>query len=199
MATAAIRAGSWPAVAGLATAATVPGGFGVLFPAATTVLFPMGFALCAAAAAFTLDEPASPVVDVTPTSTARRTAARAPALLSPLTAGTALILAGALRGLALPWGPITLALAGNVLLGFTVACVGRTRSGVPGPAASTAVVAILILPATIPLLARRLHTFPTPDGGGLSSDKLWWIVLALCVVAIATSVSHRRTPWGECD
>jgi hypothetical protein len=61
----------------------VVGGCGVLFPAATTVLFPLSFALLAATAAFALDEPASLVVDVTPTGAFRRTAVRALALLVP--------------------------------------------------------------------------------------------------------------------
>ena len=77
MAGPALRAGAWPAVAGVSAAAMVVGGCGVLFPAATTVLFPLSFALLAAAAAFALDEPASLVVDVTPTGPVRRTTIRA--------------------------------------------------------------------------------------------------------------------------
>ena len=80
------------------------GGFGAAFPAAATVLLPICFTLLAAAAAFTLDEPASPVVDVTPTGPARRTGIRAVALLAPLAAGALVLLATAVRGLALPWG-----------------------------------------------------------------------------------------------
>jgi hypothetical protein len=190
MAIAALRAGAWPAVAGISAGAMLAGGCGVLFPAAATALFPVGFALLAAAAAFTLDEPASPVVDVTPTGAARRTGARALALLMPLAAGAALMLAGALRGLALPWGPTALALAGNVLLGFAVASVGRTRTGEPGAVASAAVVLILILPGTVPQVSRWVRTFPA-SGGGLPSDTVWWIVLALSVLAVAATASER--------
>ena len=101
-----LRAGAWPAVIGVSGAAVVVGGCGAAFPAAATVLFPIAFTLLAAAAAFTLDEPASQVVDVTPTGPARRTAIRSLALLAPLAAGAVLMLASALRGLALPWaGP----------------------------------------------------------------------------------------------
>ena len=60
------------------------------------------FALLAAAAASSLDEPASLVVDVTPTGPVRRTQIRALALLAPLTAGVLVLLAAALRGLASP-------------------------------------------------------------------------------------------------
>ena len=96
-----LRAGTWPAVAAISGVALVVGGCGVAFPAAGTVLLPIAFTLLAAAAAFTLDEPASQVVDVTPTGPLRRTGVRALALLAPVAAGTVLILAGAQRGLAL--------------------------------------------------------------------------------------------------
>ena len=82
-----LRAGAWPAVAGVSGVAVVVGGCGAAFPAAVTVLLPICFALLAAAAAFTLDEPASLVVDVTPTGPVRRTQIRAVALLAPLAAG----------------------------------------------------------------------------------------------------------------
>jgi hypothetical protein len=90
---------------------------------------PICFALLAAAAAFTLDEPASLVVDVTPTGPVRRTRIRAVALLAPLAAGALVMLAAVVRGLALPWAATGLALLGNVLLGFAAASVIRTRTG----------------------------------------------------------------------
>jgi hypothetical protein len=188
-----LRAGAWPAVAGVTGVAAVVGGCGAAFPAAT-MLFPICFALLAAAAAFTLDEPASAVVDVTPTGRARRTGIRAVALLAPLTAGALVILAAALRGLALPWAAAGLALAGNVLLGFAAACVARTRTGEPGAAAGTAVVLVLMAPSLVPLIARWVRTFPAPGAGGPSSDPVWWIVLAVCVVAIAISIGGRSLP-----
>jgi hypothetical protein len=103
------------------------------------------------------------------------------------------MLAAVLRGLALPWPAIALALAGNVLLGFTVACVARTRTGEPGPAAGGAVVLVLMAPILVPPVADWIRTFPAA-GGGLSSDAVWWTVLAVCVVAIAMSISGRRLP-----
>ena len=163
-----LRAGAWPAVAGVTGVAVVVGGCGAAFPAAATMLLPVCFALLAAAAAFTLDEPASLVVDVTPTGPARRTQIRAVALLAPLAAGALVLLAAALRGLALPWAGAGLALAGNVLLGFAVACVARTRTGEPGAAAGTAVVLVLMAPSLVPQVARWVRTFPAPGGGGPS-------------------------------
>jgi hypothetical protein len=104
------------------------------------------------------------------------------------------LLAAALRGQALPWASAGLALAGNVLLGFAVACVARTRTGEPGPAAGTAVVLVLMAPSLVPQVARWVRTFPAPGAGGLSSDTVWWTVLAMCAVAIAVSVGGRRLP-----
>ena len=189
-----LRAGAWRAVAGVTGLAVVAGGCGAAFPAAATVLFPICFALLAAAAAFTLDEPASAVVDVTPTGPARRTTIRAVALLAPLAAGALVLLAAALRGLALPWPAAGLALAGNVLLGFAAACVGRTRTGEPGAAAGTAVVLVLMTPSLVPQVARWVRTFPAPGAGGPSPDHVWWTVLAVCAVAIAISAGGRRLP-----
>jgi hypothetical protein len=187
-----LRAGAWPAVTGVSGAAVVMGGCGVAFPAATTALFPIAFTLLAAAAAFALDEPASLVVDVTPTGPVRRTGIRALALLVPVAAGAVLMLAGAQRGLALPWPATGLALAGNVVLGFAVACVARTRTGEPGAQASATVVLILMAPTLIPAVERRVSTFPASGGEGLSSNTVWWTVLVVCGVAVAVSVSGRR-------
>ena len=186
-----LRAGAWPAVAGISGVAVVVGGCGDAFPAAATVLLPICFTLLAAAAAFTLDEPASLVVDVTPTGPVRRTRIRAVALLAPLAAGALVILAAAMRGLALPWAATGLALAGHVLLGFAAACVVRTRAGEPGATAGAAVVLVLMAPSLVPQVARWVRTFPAPGADGPSSDHVWSIVLAVCVVAIAISIGGR--------
>jgi hypothetical protein len=186
-----LRAGAWRAVTGVSATAVVLGGCGVAFRVAATALLPLAFVLLAAAAAFVLDEPASVVVDVTPTGPVRRTGIRALALLVPLAAGAVLMLAGAQRGLALPWAATALALAGNVILGFAVACVARTRTGEPGAPTSTAVVLILMTPTLLPAVARRVSTFPASGGRGLSSNTVWWTVLVLCVAAVAVSVSGR--------
>ena len=189
-----LRAGAWPAVAGVSGVAVVVGGCGAAFPAAGTVLFPICFVLLAAAAAFTLDEPASMVVDVTPTGPIRRTRVRAVALLAPLAAGALVMLVAAVRGLALPWAATGLALVGNVLLGFAAACVVRTRTGEPGAPAGAAVVLVLMAPSLVPQVARLVRTFPAPGAGGPSSDTVWWTALAVCVVAIAVSVGGRSLP-----
>jgi drug/metabolite transporter (DMT)-like permease len=116
------------------------------------------------------------------------------ALLAPLTAGALVLLTAAIGGLALPWAAAGLALAGNVLLGFTAACVARTRTAEPGAAAGTAVVLVLMAPSLVPQIARWVRTFPAPGAGGPSSDPVWWTVLTVCVVAIAIAVDGRRLP-----
>jgi hypothetical protein len=189
-----LRAGAWPAVTGLSGVALVMGGCGAAFPATVTALLPLGFALLAAAAAFTLDEPASLVVDVTPTGPARRTGTRALALLAPLAAGALVMLTAATRGVTLPWASTGLALVGNVALGFTAACVMRTRTGEPGATAGTTVVLTLLASTLVPQVARRIHTFPAPDQHAPSSDQLWWTVLALCTATIAISVHGPPRP-----
>ncbi|MFJ9541237.1 hypothetical protein ACIRPX_28765 [Streptomyces sp. NPDC101225] len=193
-----LRAGAWPTVAGLSGAAAVPGGGAAAFPAAATVLLPVCFALLTAASAFTLDEPASPVVDVTPTGPVHRAMIRSVALLAPLTVGALVILAAAWRGAALPWAATGLALFGNVVLGFTAACVARTWSGEPGPAAGTAVALILmapgLAPSLVPQAAHWVHTLPAPGADGPSSDTVWWTVLAACPVTLAVAAHGRRLP-----
>jgi hypothetical protein len=82
-----LRAGAWPAVAGVCGVAVVLGGCGAAFPPTAAMLFPVCFALLAAAAAFTLDEPASLVVDVTPTGPSGAPRSAPWALLAPLAAG----------------------------------------------------------------------------------------------------------------
>jgi hypothetical protein len=81
-----------------------------------------------------------------------------------------------------------------VLLGFAAACVVRTRTGEPGAAVGTAVVLVLMAPSLVPQIARWVRTFPAPGVGGPSSDPVWWIVLAVCVVAIALSVGGQGLP-----
>jgi hypothetical protein len=187
-----LRAGAWPEVAGISGVAAVVGGCGAAFPAAATALFPICFALLSAAAAFTLDEPASAVVDVTPTGPGRRTAIRALALLAPLTVGALVMLAAALRGVALPWAAAGLALAGHVLLGFAAASVARTRTGEPGAVAGTAVVLVLLAPGLVPQVARLVRTFPAAGADGATSDTVWLIALAVCGAAIAVSAGDWR-------
>jgi hypothetical protein len=116
------------------------------------------------------------------------------ALLAPLAAGALVMLAAALRGVALPWAAAGLALAGNVLLGFAAACVARTRTGEPGAAVGTAAVLVLMAPSLVPQVARWVRTFPASGAGGPSSNPVWWTVLAVCVVAIAISIGGRKLP-----
>jgi hypothetical protein len=187
-----LRAGTWRSVAGLTTVALLVGVCGAEIPAAASTLLPICFALLAAAAAFTLDEPASAVVDVTPTGPIGRTGIRAIALVIPLTAGSLALLLPAARGQALPWTATCLAHVGHVLLGFSAACVARTQTGQPGATTAAVVALALILPSLAPQVLRGVRSFPTPDAGTASSDLFWWIVLPVCMAAITVSVGGRR-------
>jgi hypothetical protein len=39
-----------------------------------------------------------------------------------------------------------------------------------------------------------VSTFPTSGGAGLSSNTVWWTVLAMCIAAVAVSVNGRLLP-----
>jgi hypothetical protein len=96
---------------------------------------------------------------------------------------------------------VTLTLAGNVLLGFAIACVARQRTGEPGPLAAAVVAAVLIVPGLLPPVTRWVHTFPaaTPNPHGLPATACWWLISGVCAVAVAASLASgpvpRRWPW----
>jgi hypothetical protein len=99
-----------------------------------------------------------------------------PIAFTLLAAGAVLMLAGAQRGLALPWTATGLALAGTVALRFALASVARTRTREPGAPAAAGVVLILMAPSLLPPVARWVSTFPTSGGDGLSSNTVRWTV-----------------------
>jgi len=155
----------------------------------------VSFALLAAASAFTLDEPADMVADVTPTSRRAQTMARAPALVVPLAGGLVLVAATGARPSDLPTTGVLVALLGNLLLGFAVASVLRQRSGEPGLRASTGVVLFLVIGPSLPLLNRIVQTFPAPSGSDADQrSNVFWLVLgALSVVALQLSTSRQSS------
>ena len=143
-----LRGVTWTAVASITGCAVViGGGGGALGPASTgSVALAASYALLAAAAAFTLDEPAAPVVDVTQTGRVRRTAIRGYALSVPLIAGAFLVAAVHARDGSQSAPDLVVAAVGNVLLGFAVACAARRRSDEPGMWAATAITVLLVIP-----------------------------------------------------
>jgi hypothetical protein len=189
-----LRAVAWPVVGGVSAVAATAGACGVAWRGGAPALLPISFALLAAAAAFLLDEPASAIVDVTPAGPGRRTAVRALALLVPLGVGAGLVLAFALRQTRPSWPDVSLALAGNVLLGFAIACVARRRTGEPGPVAASAVVGALIVPGLLPPVTRWVHTFPAsaPYPYGPPATACWWVIGGVCAAAVAASLASPR-------
>jgi hypothetical protein len=191
-----LRTVPWRAVIGTACAAIALGAVGLAFPAVVSVFFAIAFALLAGSAALLLDDPASLVVDCTPTGVIPRTAIRSLGLLAPLAAGFALVGAGVLRGIDVPWAAVSLALVGGVVLGFTVAFVARARAGEPGAGAATTVVLVLVIPGLLPFVPRWIHTFPSSVAYAPSSERLWSFVMAMCVLAISVTVTgFRRLRW----
>jgi hypothetical protein len=195
-----LRGVDWSAIVGLTSCGCAVGACGVVLgdDALGRALLTAAFALLAAASAFTLDEAASVVVDVTPTKPAPQIATRAVALAVPLCGGLTLVVATALHTTTVPaWG-MSLALVGNLLLGFAIAGVARLRTGEPGVGASSAALFVLVVPVIYGPVARRVHTFPGSlrTSGGVSANTLWWLLgaLSLAVVVLAARCDRVIRP-----
>jgi hypothetical protein len=188
-----LRAVSWPAVLGLAAGAVLVGAVGVALGPASTGSAPLAAAgaLLAAAAAFTLDEPSASVVYITPTSRARRTAARAYALSIPLLAGALLVILVHARNPALSTTALAVAMVGNVLLGFAVACTTRRRHAEPGTLAATTITVTLVVAPLLNPIAQQIQLFPGSPSATLSSNTWWSLAIASSVLIIAVD-THAR-------
>jgi hypothetical protein len=143
------------------------------------------FALLAGASAGVLDEPASAVADVTPTSRRRQVAARVPALAPPAGIGLALRVALRLRDVTPAGAGLTLVLVGNVLVGFATSCVGRRRTGTPSTWAVPGVALVLALLPLLPPIVQHLQVFPAGPAARdqLPAGALWSAAAALSFVA----------------
>jgi len=84
--------------------------------------------------------------------------------------------------------------ASEPVVGVTPVTQPARTAGEPGAAVGTAVVLVLMAPSLVPQVARWVRTFPAPGASGPSSDHVWWIVLTVCVVAIAISIGGRSLP-----
>jgi hypothetical protein len=184
-----LRGTEWPFVLGLSAGAAVVGGVAVALTALPPPMVVTAFALLAAASAGVLDEPASTVVDVTPTSRRRQVAARVPALVPPLGVGAALVMALRLRNEAAAAGVLTLMLVGNVLAGFATSCIGRRREGTPSAWAVPGVALVLALLPLLPPVVQHLQVFPAGPAarGQLPAGALWSVAIALSLVAVVVT------------
>jgi len=189
-----LRGVYWSAVAGLTVIACAIGAGGIALAHyfVGPPLLATAFALLAAASAFTLDESASTVVDVTPTGPAAQTAARTVALTAPVCGGLGLLVGMALRPTTVPTWGMALALIGNVLLGFAVAGVGRLQTGEPGLWASAATAFPLVLAPLYEPVSRRIHTFPSTRSEAISSNTWWAIAATISLLIIATAARSDR-------
>ncbi len=190
-----LRAAIWPAVLSLTAGATLLGAAGVaLGPAAIgSVALGPAATLLAAAAAFTLDEPSAAIVDVTPTSRIRRTAARAYALSVPLLAGVGLASAIHTRDAALSTTELAAAVVGNVLLGFAAACAARRSSAEPGILVATTITVTFVAASLIPPIARRVQLFPTSPTASVSSTTWWTLIIVAGILTIAAATHPADT------
>lgn len=193
-----LRAVMWPAVLGLTAGAALVGALGVALGPASTGSIPLtaAGALLSAAASFTLDEPSAPVIDITPTTPARRIAVRAYALSVPLTAGAVLVIAVHVRNPTLPTTALAVAVLGNALLGFALACITRRRVAEPGALIAAAITVTLVMAPLVKAVARRVQLFPGSPSAIVSSNTWWTLVIASGLVTIAASQSRsgRRVP-----
>lgn len=189
-----LRGTEWSLVFGLCSAAAVVGGVAVAVTAVVPPLVATAFALLAGASAGVLDEAASAVVDVTPTSRRRQVAARLPALAPPLSVGLALVVGLRLRHQAEAGAGLALVLAGQVLVGFATSCIGRRRSGTSAAWAVPGVALLLTLLAVLPPVARRLQVLPIGPAapGQLPAGVLWSVTGVVSVVAVV--VAARPVP-----
>ena len=189
-----LRGAYWSAIAGLTVIACAIGAGGIALAHyfVGPPLLAAAFALLAAASAFTLDESASAVVDVTPTGPAAQTAARAVALTAPVCGGLGLLAGVALRPTPVPIWAVVLALIGSVLLGFAVAGVGRVQTGEPGLWASAATAFPLVLAPLYEPVSRRIHTFPATRSEATSSNTWWAIAATISMLLIAIAARSDR-------
>ena len=188
-----LRAVSWPAVLSLTAGATMLGAAGVALGPASLGSTPLAAAatLLAAAAAFTLDEPSAAIVDLTPTSPARRTTVRAHALPVPLLVGVGLATAIHARDAALSTTDLAVAVVGNVVLGFAAACAARRRTAEPGILIATTITVAFVVAPLISPIARRIQLFPASPNAPLSSTTWWTLVIVGGILTIAVSTHPR--------
>ena len=159
--------------------------------------------LLVAFAALAADEPAAAIVDATPTSLRRRTAARLLVLLPAL----GLWLAYTAIQVRRPWFPaagtaaeMVLIGVGGLLVGIAAATVQRRR-GQATPGTSTAT-AVGLLTAALGAFPRHLPLHPSAFPGVPAREWTWALgfwglvtAFALLALAAATSEGRRRLPW----
>jgi hypothetical protein len=188
-----LRAVAWPTVLTLTLCAELVAGVGVALGPASSGSVPLvaAGALLAAAAAFSLDEPSAAIVDIAPTSRARRTLVRACALCVPLGAG--MVEVGAVHGRdqQLSTAALTLTAIGNVFLGFAVACAVRRRYSEPGVLAASAITVTLVVAPLLNPIAQRVQLFPGAASATASAGSWWLLIIGLSVLTVAFSVYLR--------
>ncbi|WP_217922388.1 hypothetical protein [Miltoncostaea oceani] len=154
--------------------------------------------LLAAAAAWSMDEPAAAVVDSLPRGLAWRTAARSAAVVPLAVVWTASVVVAGDR---LPDHAALFVLQGlaAILAGVAVATTRRAAGvATPGLVLAPAVLAVVAMLALVRPMPDRLPFFPLWEGeeAWARSATIWWSILAAAAVVLVASLARdgRRRP-----
>jgi hypothetical protein len=169
----------------------------VVFAADTPPLGYLRLALLtlAAAAAFSLDEPAADAVDATPTTRTRRTAVRSLALVAPSAVWLLGLLGVEQRVASTPVLALLLEGVGAMTAAFALAaCLRSAGLKEPGDVVASVCGAAILGMLLINPVSRSLRVFPVAEGWAASSALWASLTLVSVVVTIAASRDqpHRQ-------
>jgi hypothetical protein len=185
-----LRSAPWLPLLGTSAAAAVLLAVAVLAhrTGLATVATFLGLSACGGAAAYVLDEEATPVLDVTPTSRGRRVLWRL--LLVALPATVALSGLLALNRLDAPthWLRLVPLAAGSLAIGVALAAaLRRVGTSTPGDLAGVVAVAAVVLIVAVDPLRRWANAAPLGDTPHPERSTLLWSgVVAACGAVTAT-------------
>ena len=181
----------WTVLLGCCAAAAVMALLLERWPSSALLVLPAMLATCAAAAAFSFDEPSLPVVEVTPRGGRWRRAARLCAAGVPLVVWLLLV--------ALRPGDLALSLGGWWLVGLAATALTAglaglaSRHAVDTPGGSLAAAAVLAALSPVVICAFLGWSSPYPIGDFPPGVLAFWIAAAgvaalLCVTALCPAV-----------
>lgn len=182
------RGVAWQPVLGCCAAAAATAGVLDRWPSTALVVLPALLACCAAGSAFVFDEPAGPVVAVTPRGTTWRRTARLAVAALPMTLWAAVVW---LRPGDLPLVRSGWWLAGAATIGLAAGLAAlSSRREVTAPGALLA--ATLVLAVTAPVVAAGFLGLDTPYPivGFEDAVRVFWVGVA-AVAGLVSLVALR--------
>jgi len=181
-----LRSAPWPPLLGSATAAAILICIAALahrtgLAAPTTLL---ALAACGAAAAYSLDEEATPVADATPTSRRRRAGWRIPLAVLPMAVAVCGLFTLHRLDPEMKWLRLLPLAGGALAIGIGLAAVLRHRgTAAPGDLAGVVTLVGVVLIVSIDPLRRWVALFPLGDAAHAGrSVALWLAVVGVCAV-----------------